>query len=200
MPERSSLPFLLLAPLFIVAIGLLAALQPVPPVMTMGPVPAMVRHFEGPRERAFPNQQFQRQRRAPNGQAMAQPQGQFGRRPYYRRAEQEMAARSMRTSPGYTLDGWRLLAALGLSGGLTGLVWSTMNGRTPNPVGGTTGSALQDEVARLRDELDQLRRDQRHIRATVDWQGRLLTNVQQPEPEPGAGPAAPASDPTEPAF
>lgn len=158
--------FLLFALPFIGAITLLAALQPRLSTATAIPAGFFRGHpYHGRGEaggnfgRTFPPE---------------------GRRDAAR--EQQFAAASPPTGS-YTVDGWRLLAALALSGAFTGLVWLTLDAEIPVPTQNTQRTLLELDVARLREELDSLHREQRQVRETLDWQGQLLTGQQGPQAE-----------------
>lgn len=78
-------------------------------------------------------------------------------------------------SGGFTIDGGRLLAELALTGAFTGLFWLAMDGSDTTPLRNSGPTLLEQDVVRLREEIDSLQREQRHLRAALDWQGRLLT-------------------------
>ena len=163
MSQSFRLSFLLLALPFIMAIALLAAVQPVGSGAAALP-PAGLRghHFHGPGgidpgfEARFP----QHARHGPPRQfspgPIAPPVG------------------------GFAVDGFRLLAALALTGAFTGLVWLTFAGVPVAPLTNSGGTLLERDVMRLREELDSLQREQRHLRTTLDWQDRLLTGDRRP--------------------
>jgi len=81
---------------------------------------------------------------------------------------------------GFAIDGFRLLAALALTGAFTGLVWLTFDGVPVTPLTTSGSTLLERDVMRLREEVDSLQREQRHLRTTLDWQDRLLTGDRRP--------------------
>ena len=156
--------FLLFALPFIVAIALLAALQP--RLSTASAVPAAFFRGHPFHERGEAGGDFGR---------TFPPEGRRGA------AREQPFVPAAPPLDGYTVDGWRLLAALALSGAFTGLVWLTLDAETPVPTQSTQRTLLEQDVARLREELDSLHREQRQVRETLDWQGRLLTGQHDPQ-------------------
>ncbi|MFI5267998.1 MAG: hypothetical protein ACHQ7M_11535 [Chloroflexota bacterium] len=143
---------------FVLAISLLAAIQPV--VSSSSAVPSgafQERHFGG---RGNAGGDFNRPfpagaRRGP--------------------ARERQFAPVVRPSSGFTIDGGRLLAELALTGAFTGLFWLAMDGSGTEPVRHSGPTLLEQDVVRLRQQVDSLQREQRQQRAALDWQGRLLT-------------------------
>ncbi|HEY8742655.1 MAG TPA: hypothetical protein VIU62_06130 [Chloroflexota bacterium] len=164
MSQSFRLRFLLFALPFIMAIALLAAVQPIG-----GAAPALPQgNFRGhPFERpggidpGFQGRFPQNARRGPPRHFVPAP-----------------------VAPpvgGFTVDGFRLLAALAVTGAFTGLVWLTFDGVPVTPLTNSSSTLLERDVMRLREEVDSLQREQRHLRTTLDWQDRLLTGDRRPD-------------------
>lgn len=79
-------------------------------------------------------------------------------------------------APPVAPDGRRLLAELAVAGGLVGLLWPA--GRGPTPPATSPAAPLEAaELERLREELDRLQATQREFRLNLDWQQRLLSDI-----------------------
>jgi len=163
MSQSFRLRFLLFALPFIMAIALLAAVQPVGSGAAALPSAGFRGHpFHGPGgiDPGFQGRFPQNARRGPPRQftpaPVAPPVG------------------------GFAIDGFRLLAALALTGAFTGLVWLTFDGVPVTPLTTSGSTLLERDVMRLREEVDSLQREQRHLRTTLDWQDRLLTGDRRP--------------------
>jgi hypothetical protein len=166
MSQSFRLRFLLLALPFILALALLAAVQPVTSVASAVPYHAFGRHM-------------------PHGRG--QPFGGSARR--YGPGAWRGAGAGRPPAPvppvtGFTVDGGRLLAALALSGAFTGLLWLTPDGREPTPLPAPGETALEQDVVLLRAEVERLQREQRQLQWTLDWQERLLTEGRRSEDGP----------------
>lgn len=193
MREQTGWLFTLLVVPFIVTIALLAALQPMSPAFAAAPISAMAHHGRPPEWRyghsgfgnraALGNQQgaFDTPPNAGDPQAaFGRPGAAFRHRPPFGRyGYPGPGGMAMRSDPGFTLDGWRLLAALAVGGGFAGLAWSVGN-RQGSGVPTGTSWAGEQELTLLREEVDRLRSEQRQLRAAVDWQERLLSEVNRP--------------------
>jgi hypothetical protein len=163
-------PILLLVALPLALLtGLLAGVEP-GSTATVGARPAPVvfapgpHHFRpGPRG---PGQPLDGNAAVGRGPA----RGSFVRR------ERPPVITSLQAAPrtGSTFDGWRMLEALALTGGVAGAVWyaarDEQGARLPAP----PGSSVEQDVAFLREEVERLQREQRQLRTTLDWQERLL--------------------------
>jgi len=158
MLQSYRLRLLLFALPFVLAIGLLAAIQPVMSSPTAVPLGAFHDHHFGGRGNAGGdfNRPF------PPGAS----RGPARERPF---------APVITPSGGFTIDGGRLLAELALTGAFTGLFWLALDGGGATPLRESGPTLLEQDVVRLREEIDSLQREQRHLRAALDWQGRLLT-------------------------
>jgi hypothetical protein len=162
MAQPSRLRFLVLALPFVMAIALLAAIQP--RLTTASAVPAAFFRGHPVHQRGEVNSHFRERYRPGQGPvqqpivSVASPEG------------------------GYTVDGGRLLAAFALAGAFTGLIWLTIDNGTPAPTQNIQRTLMEQDIARLREELNSLHLEQRHLREALDWQGRLLTG----EPGPPA--------------
>lgn len=78
----------------------------------------------------------------------------------------------------YGLDGRLLLAGLAVSAGVAGLLWYAAGAAAPAL--GEPGSPAAPDLALLRAELGRLEREQRQLREALDWQARLLAEVDRP--------------------
>jgi hypothetical protein len=177
MSQSYRLRLLLFALPFVLAIGLLAAIQPVMSSPSAVPSGVFQEHHFGGRGNAG---------------------GDFNRPfpPGARRgpARERQFAPVVRPSGGFTIDGGRLLAELALTGAFTGLFWLAMDGSGPAPARSSGPTFLEQDVVRLREQVDSLQREQRHQRAALDWQGRLLTGDGRTDQASQAGAELPPPD------
>lgn len=188
---HSGLWFALVALPFIVAIGLFAALQPIPRAASTGAVTAAVGSFDHRGrwdDRSWGHSQWGERTNAPR----RWPADHLYRRPMHFRAAP--AAYPVDGAPALGLDGGRFLMALSLGTGLAGVLWAASNGRTGQTLVDPTEATAAREVTVLREEVDRLRSEQRQLRLSLDWQERLLTAANSRQPDAPSNPPEASAD------
>lgn len=182
------LQLFLCALVFMIGIGLIAAVQPVPPPTTAAAASAAVAPPPRPVRQPPPGGMDRPWGMAHPG-AFAPSAGVLppgARR--WRGHDPRFGQRFERRAPAddFTIDGWRLLGALALTGGVGSLLWAGLSEARPARASGAASARLQRDMAALQGEIERLQREQRQLQMTVDWQERLLKHTAASAAGPGA--------------
>jgi hypothetical protein len=177
---RYGLWFALVALPFILAIGLFAALQPIPRATLIGPGTAAVGSLSGHHGRWGARGPGDFQGTAPVAGPRHWPADMRYRHPMRFTVAPE--GYPVGGAPTLGLDDGRFLVALTLGAGLAGVLWAASSGRTGQTFTDPAEAALVRDVTMLREEVDRLRSEQRQLRLSLDWQERLLSASNQADP------------------